>query len=66
MAVLASILQKLGKLRRQDMRKLRNRQLERGEIRIEDIKLNRKSRDDVPALLFGLQYLYSQVTTQVP
>ena len=41
-------------------RKLRNRQLERGEIRIEDIKLNRKSRDDVPALLFGLQYLYSQ------
>ena len=60
MAVLASILQKLGKLRRQDMRKLRNRQLERGEIRIEDIKLNRKSRDDVPALLFGLQYLYSQ------
>ena len=42
------------------MRKLRNRQLERGEIRIEDIKLNFKSRDDVPALLFGLQYLYSQ------
>ena len=60
MAVLASILQKLGKLRRQDMRKLRNRQLERGEIRIEDIKLNFKSRDDVPALLIGLQYLYSQ------
>ena len=42
------------------MRKLRNRQLERGEIRIEDIKLNFKSRDDVPALLFGLQYLYSR------
>ena len=42
------------------MRKLPNRQLERGEIRIEDIKLNLKSRDDVPALLFGLQYLYSQ------
>ena len=42
------------------MRKLRNRQLERGEIRIKDIKLNFKSRDDVPALLFGLQYLYSQ------
>ena len=42
------------------MRKLRNRQLELGEIRIEDIKLNLKSRDDVPALLFGLQYLYSQ------
>ena len=42
------------------MRKLRNRQLELGEIRIEDIKLNLKSRDDVPALLIGLQYLYSQ------
>ena len=42
------------------MRKLRNRQHERDEIRIEDIKLDLKSRDDVPALLFGLQYLYSQ------
>ena len=42
------------------MRKLRNRQLELGEIRIEDIKLNLKSRDGVPALLIGLQYLYSQ------
>ena len=36
------------------MRKLRNRQLELGEIRIEDIKLNLKSRDGVPALLIGL------------
>ena len=44
MAVLASILQKLGKLRRQDMRKLRNRQLERGEIRIKDINLYRPSK----------------------
>ena len=42
------------------MRKLRNRQLELGEIRIEDIKLNLKSRGGVPALLIGLQYLYSQ------
>ena len=42
------------------MRKLRNRQLELGEIRIEDIKLNLKSRDGVPAILIGLQYLYSQ------
>ena len=38
------------------MRKLRNRQLELGEIRIEDIKLNLKSRDNVPVLLIGLQY----------
>ena len=32
------------------MRKLRNRQLELGEIRIEDIKLNLKSRDGVQNL----------------
>ena len=42
------------------MRKLRNPQLERGEVRIEDIELDLKSRDDTPALLIGLQYLYSQ------
>ena len=42
------------------MRKLRNPQLELGEVRIEDIELDIKCRDDVPALLIGLQYLYSQ------
>ena len=42
------------------MRELRNRQLELGEIRIEDIKLNLKFRDGVPALLIGLQYLFPQ------
>ena len=42
------------------MRNLRNPRLERGEVRIEDIELDIKSRDDIPALLFGLQYLYSQ------
>ena len=42
------------------MRNLRNPQLERGEVSIEDIELNLKSRDDMPALLGGLQYLYSQ------
>ena len=35
------------------MRNLRNPQLERGEVRIEDIKLNHKSRDDMPVLLGG-------------
>ena len=45
---------------RQGMRNLRNPQLERGEVRIEDIELDIKCRDDVPALLIGLQYLYSQ------
>ena len=43
------------------MRNLRNPQLERGEVRIEDIELDIKCRDDIPALLIGLQYLYSQV-----
>ena len=38
------------------MRNLRNPQLERGEVRIEDIKLNHKSRDDMPVLLGGLQF----------
>ena len=42
------------------MRNLRNPQLARSEVRIEDIKLNHKCRDDMPALLSGLQYLYSQ------
>ena len=41
------------------MRNLRNPQLERGEVRIEDIKLDHKCRDDMPALLIGLRHLYS-------
>ena len=47
---------------RQGMRNLRNPQLERGEVCIEDIELDLKSRDDNPALLIRLQYLYSQET----
>ena len=42
------------------MRNLRNPKLERGEVRIEDIELDIKCRDDIPAILIGLQYLYSQ------
>ena len=42
------------------MRKTHNRQMELGEVRIEEIDLNYKSRDDIPALLIGLQYLYSE------
>ena len=45
---------------RQGMRNLRNPQLERGEVCIEDIELDLKSRDDIPALLIGLQYLNSR------
>ena len=45
---------------RQGIRNPRNPQLERGEVRIEDIELDIKCRDDFPALLIGLQHLYSQ------
>ena len=37
------------------MRAIRNPQMELGEIRIEEIELDMKSRDDIPALLLGLQ-----------
>jgi len=42
------------------MRHVRNPQPGLGEVRIEDINLNFKSRDDIPALLIGIQHLYSQ------
>ena len=40
------------------MRQVRKTQLEFGKVRIEDIEVNLKSRDDSPALLIGLQHLY--------
>ena len=46
------------------MRHVRNPQMELGEVRIEDIELNLKSRDDIPALLLGLQHLYSDEETR--
>ena len=42
------------------MRKLLDPRLERGEVRIEDIELDHKCRDDLSAILIGIQYLYSQ------
>ena len=42
---------------RQGMRNLRNPLLGRGEVCIEDIELDLKSLDDIPALLIGLRYL---------
>ena len=39
------------------MRQVRNPQMKLGEICIEDIELDLKSRDDIPALLLGLQHL---------
>ena len=46
---------------RQGMRNLRNPLLGRGEVCIEDMELDLKSLDDIPALLVGLRYLYSQL-----
>ena len=44
------------------MKNLRYPQLECGEVRIEDVKLNHKSRNDIPTHLSGLQYFCSQET----
>ena len=41
------------------MRQVRDLQAEFGEASIEDIKLNPKSRDDIPAILPGLQHIYA-------
>ena len=46
------------------MRQTRKPQLALGEARIEDIKLDHKSRDDIPAVLLGLQHLYSNEETR--
>ena len=31
-----------------------------GQVRIEDIRFNLKSRDDIPKILMGLQYIYTK------
>jgi len=41
------------------MRTATEPQLQLGEIDIANIKINPRSRDDIPQLLRGLQYLYS-------
>ena len=38
------------------MRYVRNRRMKLGEVDIGDIEIDTKSRDDIPALLPGLQY----------
>lgn len=40
------------------MRKLEENQLQFGGINISEIKFNPKSRDDIPKLLMGLQFIY--------
>jgi len=44
------------------MRTATNSQLQLGELDITNIKLDPRSRDDIPQLLRGLQYLYSDNT----
>ncbi len=41
------------------MRRVENPQLKLGELPIAAIKFDLKSRDDVPPLLMGLQYIYT-------
>ena len=40
------------------MREVEQQQLEFGQLKVEHIQFNPKSRDDIPALLIGLQHLY--------
>lgn len=41
------------------MRVVENNQMQLGELNISEINLDMKSRDDIPQILQGLQYLYS-------
>jgi len=41
------------------MRNVHNPQASLGELNIADIRINPKSRDDIPAILLGLQYIYT-------
>jgi len=41
------------------MRRVKNPQLHFGEVNIADIELDARSRDDIPAILKGLQYIYT-------
>ena len=40
------------------MREIKRRQMQLGEVSIESIEFDIKSRDDIPQILKGLQYLY--------
>jgi len=42
------------------MRHVKNPQLHFGEVNISDIKFDARSRDDIPAVLKGFQYIYTQ------
>src|ERR1700721_2455917 len=40
------------------MREVKNSQMQFGEVDISEIKFNPKSRDDIPKILKGLQFIY--------
>ncbi len=46
------------------MRKIKNLQLELAGTSIEDIRFDVKSRDDIPAILIGLQHIYANPETR--
>jgi hypothetical protein len=46
------------------MRKPQTRALQHGEIDIAKIQINPRSRDDIPAILKGLQRIYTQAATR--
>lgn len=46
------------------MRTVERAQFRLGQLRIEDIKLDAKSRDDIPAILKGLQHIYRNEETR--
>lgn len=43
------------------MRQVKNPQLKLGELAIANIKVDLKSRDDIPPLILGLQYIYTNL-----
>ena len=42
------------------MRVVQKQQLQLGELAIADIDIDLKSRDDIPKIMLGLQYLYTE------
>ena len=46
------------------MREVKKLQLQLGEVAIEKIHINPKSRDDIPVVLRGLQYIYTNPQTR--
>ncbi len=43
------------------MRKVKESQMKLGEVNIADIKFDLRSRDEIPKLLMGLQYIEGDI-----